>query len=71
MEINHYAKGRGRQVSVFGDRRFIATRTKFIKLLSLGIDWAILIKFSSIQTSVFQTIIYTLVSQLVKIFQQL
>jgi len=39
-------------VSGFGDRRFAATRTKFIKLLSLGIDWAMLIKSSSIQTKV-------------------
>ena len=52
MEINHYAKGRGSQVSGFGDRRFAATRTKFINLLSLGIDWAMLIKSSSIQTTV-------------------
>ena len=43
---------------------------KFKKLLSLGIDWAMLIKSSSIQTTVVQTVIYTLVSQLVKIVQQ-
>jgi len=36
----------------FGDRRFAANRTRFIKLLSLGIDWAMLIKSSSIQTAV-------------------
>jgi len=66
MEINHYAKGKGSQMSGFEESRFAATRTKFIKLLSLGIDWAMLIKSSSIQT----TIIYTLVSQLIKIVQQ-
>ena len=42
----------------------------FIKLLSLGIDWAMLIKSSSMQTTVVQTIIYTLVTQQVKIVQQ-
>jgi len=41
----------------------------FIKLLSLCIDWAMLIKSSSIQTTVVQTIIYTLVIHLVKIIQ--
>jgi hypothetical protein len=70
MEINHYAKGRGSQVSGFEESKFAATRTKLIKLLSLGIDWAMLIKSSSIQTTVVQTIIYTLVSQLVEIVQQ-
>jgi len=38
-------------MSGFGDRRFAATRTKFIKLLSLGIDWAKLIKSSPIHTT--------------------
>ena len=69
MEINHYAKGRGSQMSVFGESRFTATRTKFIKILSLGIGWAMLINSSSIKTTVFQTIVYTLVSQLVEIVQ--
>jgi len=71
MEINHYAKVRGSQVSGFGGSRFAATRTKFIKLLSLGTDWAMLIKSSLIQTTAVQTINYTLVIQLVKIVQQL
>ena len=57
-------------MSGFGDRRFAATRTRYIELLSLGIDWAMLIKSSSIQTTVFQTIVYTLVSQLEKTVQQ-
>jgi hypothetical protein len=70
MEINHYAKGRGSQERGFGGRRFAATRNKFIKLLSLGIDRAMLIKSPSIQTTVVQTIIYILVSELVKIVQQ-
>jgi len=39
-------------MSGFGERRFAATRTKFIKLLFLGIDWAMIIKSSSIQTTV-------------------
>ena len=42
------------KMSGFGDCRFAATRTMFIKLLSLGIDWAMLIKSSSIQTTVVQ-----------------
>ena len=42
----------------------------FVKLVSLGINWVMLIKSSSMQTTVFQTIIYTLVTQLIKIVQQ-
>ena len=42
----------------------------FIKLLSLGIDWAMLIKSSSMHTTVVQTFIYTLLTQLIKLVQQ-
>ena len=42
---------------------------KFIKLLSLGIGWAMLDKSSSMQTQ-WLTVIYTLVTQLIVIFQQ-
>jgi len=41
-------------MSGFGESRFAATRTKFIILLFLGIDWAMLIKSSAIQTQVQQ-----------------
>ena len=70
MEINQYAKGRGTQMSGFGGRRFAATRTKFIKLLSLGIDWAMLIKSSSIETTVFENNYLYFGNSLVKIVQQ-
>jgi len=33
MEINHYAKGKGSQVSGFGSRRFAPTRTNVYKII--------------------------------------
>ena len=70
MPIDHYAKGKVSQVSGFWGCWFAANRTIIHKIIIPGISWAMLIKSSSMQTTVVQTIIYTLVTQLVKIVQQ-
>ena len=69
METDHYAKARVAKQAGLEVVDSLTPELMFIKL-SLGINWAMLIKSSSMQTTVFQTFIYTLVTQLIKIVQQ-
>ena len=69
METDHYI-GNGSWVSGSEVVHSLPPEQLFVKLLSLGINWAMLIKSPSMQTTVVQTINFTLVTQLIKIVQQ-